>query len=258
MEDVLRDPEVDLVFITTQHKDHAPLVLQSLQAGKHVFVEKPLATNQEDLNKIIDFYNDETIANKPLLLTGFNRRFGKYAQEIKEHTKNRINPLYMSYRINAGFKPADDEIHEHGGRVVGEMCHFIDLLSFLTESRIVSVSMEKLTPKNEQIRKDDNIAILLKYEDGSIGNLQYFAVGNKSYQKESLEVHFDNKTIIMNDFMKLKGYGLTCNEIVSKIPEKGQYEELLYLYNSIVNSTWAIDFEDMVQTTKTTFLIQDN
>ncbi|QHI37467.1 Alcohol dehydrogenase [Kordia antarctica] len=258
IEDVLTDPEVDLVFITTQHKDHASLTLRSLQAGKHVFVEKPLATTPEDLDKIVDFYNDESIQNKPLLLTGFNRRFSKYAQEIKKHTTTRENPLYISYRINAGFRPATDALHEHGGRVIGEVCHFIDLITFLTESKIQSVSVEKISPNNDQIRNDDNVSILLKYEDGSVGSLQYFAVGNKAYQKENLEVHYDTKTIIMDDFMKLTGYGVKVNELASKTSEKGQYEELIHMFDAIQNNKFAIDFDDMVQTTRATFLIQDN
>lgn len=258
IEDVLTDAEVDLVFITTQHKDHAALVLQSLQAGKHVFVEKPLATNQEDLDKIVAFYKDDSIEKKPLLLTGFNRRFSKYAREINEHTKGRINPLFISYRINAGFKATDDAIHEHGGRVVGEVCHFIDLISYLVGSSIVSVNVEKLSPANDQIRNDDNVAIVLKYKDGSVGNLQYFATGNKGYQKENLEVHYDGKTIIMDDFKKLTGYGVQLKEMAGKIPEKGQYEELLYLHDAITNGKWAIDLQDMIQTTQATFLIQNN
>ncbi len=257
IDDVLKDPEVDLVFITTQHKDHGSLTLRSLQAGKHVFVEKPLATTQEDLDKIVAFYNDDSVQNKPLLLTGFNRRFSKYAQEIKTHTTKRENPLYISYRINAGFKPTDDGLHEHGGRVVGEVCHFIDLITFLTESKIQSVSVEKISPKNQQIRSDDNVSIVLKYEDGSVGSLQYFAIGNKGYQKENLEVHYDSKTIIMDDFTKLTGYGVKVKEITSKTPEKGQYEELLHMFDAIANNKFAIDFEDMVQTTKATFLIKD-
>ncbi|SNY95023.1 bi-domain-containing oxidoreductase [Flagellimonas pacifica] len=256
--DVLTDDEVDLVFITTQHKDHAALVLKSLQAGKHVFVEKPLATNQEDLDKIVTFYNDGSNSKKPFLLTGFNRRFSKHAQEINEHTKNRINPLYVSYRINAGFKAASDAIHEHGGRVVGEVCHFIDLISFLTNAPLVSISVDKINPTNDQVRKDDNIAIVLKYQDGSVGNLQYFSVGNKNYQKENLEVHYDGKTIIMDDFKKLTGYGLKVKELTSKVSEKGQYEELLYMHEAITNGNWAITLEDMAQTTRATFMIQNN
>ncbi|WP_136468210.1 bi-domain-containing oxidoreductase [Flagellimonas onchidii] len=255
--DVLTDDEVDLVFITTQHKDHADLVLKSLKAGKHVFVEKPLATNQEDLDKIIAFYDDASVTKKPFLLTGFNRRFSKYAKEINEHTKNRINPLFISYRINAGFKDATDAIHDHGGRVVGEVCHFIDLISYLTGSSIVSVNVEKLSPSNNQIRKDDNVSIILKYKDGSVGNLQYFAVGNKSYQKESLEVHFDGKTIIMDDFMKLTSFGVKTKELIAKTSEKGQYEELLYMYEAITNGKWSIELKDMIQTTQATFLIQN-
>ena len=254
LDDILQDDEVDLVLIATRHDSHASLVLKALQAGKHVFVEKPLATNQEELDPIKDFYNAET-QNKPVLFTGFNRRFSKYFQEIRKHTSQRVNPLFIQYRMNAGFIPLDHWVHENGGRIVGEGCHIVDLMTALVGERVVSISAESLSPKNNKFSSTDNTSIVLKYEDGSVANIQYFAVGSKELSKEYMEVHFDNKTIVMDDYKSLKGYGIKIDEITTSISEKGQFEELEVLYETLSGKTekWPIEFWDMIQTTEITF-----
>ncbi|MCP5064210.1 MAG: zinc-binding dehydrogenase, partial [Ignavibacteriae bacterium] len=145
---ILDDKNVDLILISTRHDSHAELTLKALQKGKHVFVEKPLATNKEELQPIIDFYNSD-VNNKPILTVGFNRRFSKYISEVKKHTDKRINPMVIYYRMNAGFVPLDHWIHENGGRIIGEGCHLIDLMTSLTNSKIKSISYENLTPTNE-------------------------------------------------------------------------------------------------------------
>lgn len=254
VDDILNDATIDLVLIATRHDSHADLVLKSLKAGKHTFVEKPLAVNQEELEQIKAFYN--TPGEKPVLMTGFNRRFSQFATEIKKHTSKRINPLFIQYRMNAGHIPLDQWVHEHGGRIVGEGCHLIDLMTYFTESKITSISVEKISPNNDKISAKDNVSIVLKYEDGSICNIQYFAIGNKQVSKEYMEVHFDEKTIIMDDYKTLKGFGVKVNEISLNRSDKGQKEELEILYNSLkLNSTWPIELWDMIQTTEATFLI---
>ena len=255
-QDVLKDKDVDLVLIATRHDSHASLTLQALEAGKHVFVEKPLATSQEELAKIKAFYADGT-ENRPVLFTGFNRRFSIYAQEIKKHTDKRINPLFIHYRMNASYIPLDHWVHENGGRIVGEACHIIDLMTFFTGSWIKSISVDSLMPATEKFSSSDNKAITLAYEDGSIATIHYFAVGSKEYPKEYMEVHFDEKTIILDDYKLLKGFGLKVNEISTPTSQKGQFEELIRLYNSLKGNEkkWPIDFWDMVQTTETTFVL---
>jgi predicted dehydrogenase/threonine dehydrogenase-like Zn-dependent dehydrogenase len=255
-QDVLNDKDVDLVLIATRHDSHATLTLQALQAGKHVFVEKPLATNQQELDAIKAFYTDGT-ENKPVLFTGFNRRFSIYAQEIKKHTDKRINPLFMHYRMNAGYIPLDHWVHEDGGRIVGEACHIIDLMSFLAGYTIKSVSVDSLLPSTEKFSSSDNKAITLAYEDGSIATIHYFAVGSKEYPKEYMEVHFDEKTIVLDDYKLLKGFGLKVEELSEATSQKGQYEELIWLYKTIKkdNPKWPIDLWDMVQTTEVSFAI---
>jgi predicted dehydrogenase len=242
------------VLIATRHDSHAELVLKSLKAGKHTFVEKPLAVNQTELDLIKEFYNEP--GEKPVLMTGFNRRFSPFATEIKKHTSKRINPLFIQYRMNAGHIPLDQWVHEHGGRIVGEACHLIDLMTFFTESKIASISVEKISPNNDKISAADNVSMVLKYEDGSVCTIQYFAVGSKQISKEYMEVHFDEKTIVMDDYKTLKGFGIKLNEISLTRSDKGQKEELEALYNTLKgNANWPIALWDMIQTTEITFAI---
>jgi len=256
-DDIINDPNVDLVLIATRHDSHAELSLQALKAGKNVFVEKPLATNTENLNKIKEFYLDKSISFKPILMVGFNRRFSKYAEEIKKYTDKRNNPLFIQYTMNAGYIPQDHWVHEHGGRIIGECCHIIDLMTFFTRSRITSISLESLSPANDKFSQSDNKSIVLKYSDGSICNINYFATGSKEFPKEQMMVNFDEKTIHLDDYKSIKGYGIKINEISTPFCEKGQFEELEILYETIKGNkaTWPIELWDMFQTTETSFLL---
>ncbi|NQX99162.1 MAG: Gfo/Idh/MocA family oxidoreductase, partial [Flavobacteriales bacterium] len=256
VEDILKDESVDLVIIATRHDSHAELVMKSLKAGKHTFVEKPLAVNQEVLNEIKAFYNSD-VENKPVLMTGFNRRFSQFSQEIKKHTDKRINPLFIQYRMNAGHIPLEHWVHESGGRIVGEGCHLVDLMTFFTGSKISSISVEKISPNNDKISAADNVSIVLKYEDGSVCNIQYFAVGSKQMSKEYMEIHYDEKTIVMDDYKTLKGYGVKLKEISKGRSDKGQKEELEALYETLKGNKaeWPIELWDMIQTTEITFAI---
>jgi predicted dehydrogenase/threonine dehydrogenase-like Zn-dependent dehydrogenase len=252
-QDVLNDKNVDLILITTRHDSHAQLALEGLLAGKHVFVEKPLATTQADLDAIEAFYTDG-LENKPVLFTGFNRRFSIYAREIKKHTDKRINPLFIHYRMNAGYISRDHWVHEDGGRIVGEACHIIDLMTFFTGSPIKSVSVDNFIPSTDKFSSSDNKAITLVYHDGSIATIHYFAVGSTVYPKEYMEVHFDEKTITLDDYRSLQGFGLKVNEISTMISQKGQFEEIERLYLSLKGKQqeWPIDLETMIETTKVT------
>ena len=254
-DDILNDDNVDLVLISTRHDSHAELTLKALKAGKNVFVEKPLATSQEELNRIKEFYANNNFYDKPILMVGFNRRFSKYAQEIKKHTNKRISPLFINYRINAGYIPLDNWVHESGGRIIGEACHIIDLMSFFTNSRIESISYESLTPNKGQFKANDNKSIILKYQDGSVCTIEYFAVGSKDFPKEYMEVHFDEKSIVLDDYKSLKGYGIKIKEISTPISQKGHLEEFDRLYETLNVNTkeWPIEFWDIVQTTEITF-----
>lgn len=256
--EILEDPEVDLILIATRHDSHADYTIKALQANKSVFVEKPLATSREELSLITKFYQDG-LQDKPVLFVGYNRRFSPYSEEIKRSIKDRINPLFIRYRMNAGYVPMDNWIHMNGGRIVGEACHIIDLMTFFTESKIISINTESLTPKNRKFSKDDNKSFILKYEDGSICAVDYFSTGNKSLSKEFMEIHFDETSIIMDDYKLLQSYGKTIKPLSSKISQKGQFEELIRLHQTLSGklNTWPIEFWDLIQTTSISLSIAE-
>jgi len=245
--EILNDPDIDLTMICTRHNLHGQIALESLQAGKHTFVEKPLCTTRAELEAIKEFYglSDEqeaqadfqpaAAAEKPLLMVGFNRRYSKYAREIKKHTDQRINPLVLHYRMNAGYIPPDHWVHteEGGGRIIGEACHIIDLFSYIVDHPVRAFSCASLQPNTESVSGSDNKIITLEYEDGSIGTIHYFAVGSRELGKEWMEVHFDGKTIFMDDYKSLIGYGIDIDKVQSKKPDKGQIAEFECLHNQI-------------------------
>ncbi|MEX2116133.1 MAG: bi-domain-containing oxidoreductase [Bacteroidota bacterium] len=257
---ILNDPTIDLVVIGTRHDSHAELALRALQAGKHVFVEKPLATDTGGLEKIVRFYDEFKGKNAPLLMVGFNRRFSPYAREIKRHTDKRINPLFLHYRMNAGYIPPDHWVHESGGRIIGEACHIIDLMTFFTNSRIESVQTDSVRLPADNQNPSDNKTITLKYADGSLATIEYFASGSKELPKEYLEVHFDQKTIVMEDYRSLKGYGITpdlqSGVMRKSASSKGHFEELESLASALrgETKTWPIELWDLVQTTQASIL----
>lgn len=237
--EILNDPDIDLTMICTRHNLHGQMVLESLQAGKNTFVEKPLCITHKELDAIKAFYgfNDSASSNSgprtqssklPLLMVGFNRRYSKYAREIKKHTDHRINPLVLHYRMNAGYIPPDHWVHteEGGGRIIGEACHIIDLFSYIVDHPVQAFSCATLRPNTDSVSGSDNKIITLEYADGSIGTIHYFSVGARELRKEWMEVHFDEKTIILDDYKSLKGYGVDIEKVQSKKPDKGQMEQL--------------------------------
>jgi predicted dehydrogenase len=263
VDEILHDKDIDLILIATRHNLHGNYVLKSLEAGKHVFVEKPLCTKEEDLKAIQKFYGSplETQNSKyPLLMVGFNRRFSTYAQEAKRHTRDRMNPLFLHYRVNAGYIPLDHWVHgeEGGGRIIGEACHFIDLFTFFTECKVKAIYTSTLTPKTKSFSSNDNRVIVLNYEDGSIATLEYFATGSKGFPKEYMEIHFDEKTILIDDFRSMKGFGVAVKDIAGHAPEKGHLMELEILSDVLQGkrSRWPIELWDMFQTTEVTFEIE--
>lgn len=238
-QELINDKDIDIILISTRHNLHANMVLKALNAGKNVLVEKPLAINKNELDSIVDFYKDKE--NAPLLLTGFNRRHSKYLQEINKYTKQRKNPLIVNYKMNAGYIPLDHWVHtnEGAGRNIGEACHIYDVFNFLTGVKVKSVVAKSIVPSTEYYSSKDNFIATITYEDGSICNLIYTAMGAKDYPKETMEIFFDNKMIILDDYKSLKGYGVNINKIETKISEKGQLEELEVIGKSIKDGNEA-------------------
>ncbi|MHB8533836.1 MAG: bi-domain-containing oxidoreductase [Sulfuricaulis sp.] len=204
------DATINTVVITTRHDSHARFVTQALKAGKHVFVEKPLALNRQELKEIEDVYNDLGARHSaPLLMVGFNRRFAPQVQKIKSLLAGVREPRSFIMTVNAGAIPPDHWTQDKlvgGGRIIGEGCHFIDLLRFLAGSPIVSVQAMAIAARSGIVR-DDKVSINLEFGDGSFGTVHYLANGHKSFPKERLEVFCAGRILQLDNFRKLRGYG---------------------------------------------------
>ena len=249
-EDVFNDPGIDLVMICTRHNNHAELVLKGLRAGKNVYVEKPLATSMDQLNEIKKYYSDNEGKQVPMLMVGFNRRFSKYAQEIKRLLDGRTAPAFIRYRMNAGFVPADAWVHGDGGRIIGEGCHLIDLMQYLIDRPVSDCSVASFKPKSGYYLSEDNRFITMEFEDGSVAEIEYFSCGSKELPKEYMEVHWENKSIIMDDYKLLTGYGVKVKSHKSALSKKGHEEEWLAMYDALKTGNNPIDVNSLFRTTE--------
>jgi predicted dehydrogenase len=202
VERILADPEINTVAILTRHNLHAVQAVAALSAGKHVFVEKPLALTREQLSEI------RTQLQKRgdcLLMTGFNRRFAPLAQVMQTSLVDRQEPLVAHYRVNAGFIPAGHWLHDSaigGGRIIGEACHFIDFLTYLVGQIPLTVTAHGIP--DHGIYSEDNVVLTLTYPDGSVGTVSYLANGDKAFPKERVEVFTGGRVAVLDDFRKLE------------------------------------------------------
>lgn len=264
---ILKDDEVDTVVITTRHNLHASMVVEALIAGKHVFVEKPLALSNEELDAIISAYSalstSSSLADqpsshqaiKPIVMVGFNRRFAPLALKMKELIGDSVAPVNIVATMNAGAIPPDVWVHDPevgGGRIIGEACHFIDLCSFLVGSRVKAVCMNAMGMNPDETT--DNASILLKYENGSNAVINYFANGSKSYSKERVEVFSQQKVLIMDNWRKLQGYGFSKFKSASSAQDKGHSNQFkMFVERLQQGGEPLIPFADLVNTTRASF-----
>ncbi|ARM31352.1 bi-domain-containing oxidoreductase [Prosthecochloris sp. HL-130-GSB] len=253
---MLQDKDVDTVVITTRHNTHASMVVEALQAGKHVFVEKPLALNKEELDSIISSYSALSSSHSaPIVMVGFNRRFAPLAQKMKELIGDNVAPVNIVATMNAGAIPPDVWVHDPevgGGRIIGEACHFIDLCSYLAGSRVTAVCMNAMGVNPDETT--DNASILLKYENGSNAVINYFANGSKSYAKERVDVFSQQKVLVMDNWRKLQGYGFSKFKSASSAQDKGHANQFsLFVERLQKGGEPLIPFGDLVNTTKASF-----
>jgi predicted dehydrogenase len=202
---ILEDAATDHVVITTRHHMHGPLVVEALTAGKHVFVEKPLCLSESELRDVVVAYSADRAARLKLMV-GFNRRYSGMARRVKEMFKDRVAPLVMTYRVNAGYIPADhwtQDAQTGGGRIVGEVCHFVDLLQFITGSYPVSVFADAVSGSTGKYLKEDNVILTLHFADGSVGSVVYGAAGSKSFSRERIEVFGEDAVAVIEDFKRM-------------------------------------------------------
>jgi predicted dehydrogenase len=238
-------------MITTRHNSHAKLVIDSLQNGKNVFVEKPLALNLDELERVIEYYEK----SGKTLTVGFNRRFAPLALKMKQTLAANGSPMNIIATMNAGFIPSNFWVHDMkigGGRIIGEACHFIDLITFLSGSKVKSVCMNTMGIDSNE--NTDNASILLKYENGTNAVINYFSNGSKAYSKERIEVFHQNRTLVMDNWRKLKGYGFKNFSATTSGQDKGHQNQFNLLINAIKNGgSSIIPFDEIVNTTKASF-----
>ena len=249
---LLNDDGVGLVVITTRHNLHASMVLESLKAGKDVFVEKPLCLNNIELEQIIS----AQMESGKIVTVGFNRRFAPLTQKLKSLLGDGVMNIVMT--VNAGFIPPDSWLHDMdtgGGRIIGEACHFIDLSSFLSNSQITEVCCSSMGIDSKE--NTDNVSVLLKYKNGSNAVINYFSNGSKAYSKERIEVYQQGKTFVIDNWRNMYGYGVKgFSKVKSWKQDKGHKNQFTALFKNFKSGDKElIRFDDIINATRASFAV---
>jgi predicted dehydrogenase/threonine dehydrogenase-like Zn-dependent dehydrogenase len=251
--EILNDEEVDTIIITTRHNSHAKIVMDSLRAGKNTFVEKPLALNQQELNKILEVYDNSQAINSPALTVGFNRRFSPHLIKVKQSIGESAGPINIIANMNAGFIPKDhwiQDIDVGGGRIIGEACHLMDVCAYLSGSLIESVCMNGL----EKDLATDNASILLKFQNGSNAVINYFSNGSKKFSKERLEVYSQERTWVVENYRKTEAFGVSGFKALKTKLDKGHKNQFKELVKRVRNGGEPlIPINEIINVTKASF-----
>jgi len=249
---------INTVIVTTRHSNHGASVLEAISAGKHVFVEKPLCIKEDELQKIKQVY--ENVSLRPVLQVGFNRRFAPLVRCMKDVIKDR--PVSIMYRVNAGIVPKNhwvQNMNVGGGRIIGEVCHFVDTCAYLTGSEVIKVYARCVKKADQFIPDEDNALITLSFADGSIATIGYFAYGNKLVPKEYIEIMGNDLILQMNDFRTLLIYEKGRKKKVSSgNQDKGFKAEFEAFKDAIKSGKNPIEFDSLYNTTLVTFKILES
>ncbi|HKS29515.1 MAG TPA: bi-domain-containing oxidoreductase [Pyrinomonadaceae bacterium] len=257
--DIIADKNVNLVVIATRHDSHAELAAQALRSGKHVFVEKPLAMNDEELESVVRAAHE----SEGRLMVGYNRRFSPHARAALDFFKERQHPLSISYRVNAGRIPLSHWIQDPqqgGRRIIGEVCHFIDFMHFLTGALTTRVYAEAVQSRNSEVPDEDNVFISLRFSDGSNGSIAYLAEGDKSLSKERVEIFGGGKSFVLDDYRTatLHRYGRE-DAVRLRSQDKGQRDYVALACATVREGLSApIALDDLATTTRATFRILES
>ena len=253
-DEIFKNNEINSVFVTTRHNDHASKVIKAIENQEHCFVEKPLCIYEEELEAINKAYD-----GKSILQVGFNRRFAPMIETMKSQLNGQVS---IMFRVNAGVIPKEVWIQDRsigGGRIIGEVCHFIDTCSYLIGSSVVSVYAATVQKNDQSIPNEDNVNIVLNYENGSTATIGYFAYGDNSMPKEQIEAFGNGISIQLNDFRELIVYsGGKAKKEKSANQDKGFINEFKAFKGSAESGVPAIGFDSIYNTTKTTFKILDS
>lgn len=257
MDSVLLNKDINTIFIATPHNSHASYVCKALENNKNVFVEKPLALTYEDLEKV-----KSTMKSNPnRLLVGYNRRFAPASVAIKNKIESSNSPVVMNMRVNAGSLPSDHWVLNPeigGGRVLGEVCHFIDLMQYFAGGKATKVFASCISTQNTDLHPQENLAVIVNFDDGSVGNLVYVANGDKALPKEMIEVFCGGNVGQIHDFRSAYWYSNNKKQNL-KLRGKGHQQEVEAFLDSILkNSESPIAFDSLYDTTKITLKILDS
>jgi predicted dehydrogenase/NADPH:quinone reductase-like Zn-dependent oxidoreductase len=260
-QEIFDNPAVNTVVIATRHHLHATQVKAALRSGKHVFCEKPLCLNEAELNSIVAAREDQS-SSRQLLMVGFNRRFAPFAVRLKSFLRDVREPLALHYRVNAGFLPADHWLNdplEGGGRLLGEVCHFVDFLCFLTDAPPMEVETRSLP--NPGHYSNDNIVCSLRFANGSQGTISYLANGDRSYSKERIEVFGGGSIAVLEDFRRLElvrgGNKRVYRSLLRQDKgHRGEWEAFITAIQTGAES--PIPFREVVNATLATFALEES
>ena len=256
-EEIFSNPSINTVVIATRHHLHANQVLRALQSGKHVFCEKPLCLNEDELNRIQSTYSHGDGSAK--LMVGFNRRFSPFAIKMKAFLGDKA-PLVMHYRVNAGMLPKDHWINDPdqgGGRVIGEVCHFVDFLSFLCGARPVTAQATSIP----RLSQDQDVVVQLGFDNGSKGTIHYVCSGDRAFGKELVEVFGGSSVAVLDDFRRLELVRQGRKRVFRSWlrQDKGHRAEWQLFSQAIRTGAPApISFDEIYATTLATFRATDS
>jgi len=251
--EILEDENVDLVIIATPHNLHYPLIVDAANAGKAIYVEKPMCLSEEELDDIVKVIEKTKVP----LVVGFNRRYAPLAVKAKKLLGQKHRPYLIDYRVNAGFVPGTHWIQDSevgGGRIVGECCHFLDFFNYIIESEVESICALGIPVNDTTVVANDNVAGAVKWADGSLATLTYTALGHGDLPKERIEIFADGSSIVIDDFKDMHLYGFGARDIRLKKQDKGHNQQLTEICRFLRGEkSNTISFEDCVKAMRMAF-----
>jgi len=258
LSEVIDSPDIDLLVIATRHREHAAQVVAGLDAGKNVFVEKPLALSWEELRQVAESHDRRS--DGPVLMVGYNRRFSPALQALAGALNDRTSPLVVTYRVNAGYLPLDHWTQgpDGGGRNLGEACHMYDVFRFLVGGPVESITANAIDPTSGVYLSSDNFVATLTYEDGSVCNLVYTALGPKEgLPKERIEVFAGGQAYLLDDFHRLERCG-DSTVLWSGETDKGHAEEIRLLGQALsAGDSDPISYDELLETSVVSLAVED-
>jgi predicted dehydrogenase/threonine dehydrogenase-like Zn-dependent dehydrogenase len=254
---LLDDPDVDAVFVCTRHGTHAALATRALRASKHIFCEKPLALREDELEQLL-----EVARRTPrILAVGFNRRFSPLAVRLRRFLGSGAGPISVTYRVSAGALPPSHWVHDlrdGGGRILGEVCHFVDTLAFLAGSPIVEVHAEGFSRIGAPSAAQDNVAVVLRHADGSVGTIVYVAGSAPGVGKERIEAFGSSGAGILDDYRLLELHTETTERVGGRRQQKGHDEEIAAFLDGLRSGTAPVPLDEIANVARATFGIVES